>query len=82
MSWSKHFPPNEDSYYDHMFLETPVGTFKIEWKSWKYPYYDYTIYLAPTGDPKGEIYIDTGSSLENAQYLVRQYLVRLTSPNE
>lgn len=77
MSWSEQFPPNEDSYYDHMFLKTPIGIFRVEWKSWKDPCCDYTIYLAPTDDLAATIYIDSTCDLESAQKCVMRYLVRI-----
>src|SRR5690348_6634738 len=34
-NWSEHKSPNTVSHYDHVTWSTPLGTFIIEWKSWK-----------------------------------------------
>lgn len=36
MEWSQEQQPNEHtSRYNHVFCETPLGRFIIEWKGWK-----------------------------------------------
>ena len=42
MKWTKESKPKEGvSYYDHTILSTLIGTYIIEWKSWKdRPSYD------------------------------------------
>jgi hypothetical protein len=33
--WSAPSPPNDKCSYDHIVAQSPIGTFSIEWKSWK-----------------------------------------------
>lgn len=41
--WSYPTLPNNDSFYDHITLQSPLGLIIIEWKSWKeLPSYDIT----------------------------------------
>lgn len=36
LKWSDPAPPTEGvSYYNHCYVETPIGRFTLEWKSWK-----------------------------------------------
>ncbi len=70
MKWTEPKPPTKDvSYYNHTTLETPLGQFKIEWKSWK-EYADFSIFL----DDK---YITEGDDLDDAKDIVFQHLVRV-----
>ena len=45
MKWTEPKPPTPNqSYYDHVTAETPLGKVRIEWKSWKEkPSYDVEI---------------------------------------
>jgi hypothetical protein len=45
MKWTEPKPPTPNqSNYDHVFSETPLGKMRIEWKSWKKePSYDLEI---------------------------------------
>lgn len=45
LEWSEHSEPNEECSYDHIFSETSIGKYQIEWKSWKY-YDAYVVYLS------------------------------------
>lgn len=67
MEWTKPKPPTKgESYYDHCTCETPIGAFKIEWKSWKdSPSYDVML---------DEKWICVEYSLEEAQRMARQYI--------
>lgn len=33
--WSEHRKACEECRYDHVVAESPIGTYRIEWKSWK-----------------------------------------------
>lgn len=35
LQWSDPLPPDEDCPEDHVVAKTPLGTLRIEWKSWK-----------------------------------------------
>lgn len=35
LEWSEAAPPCEDCRYDHVVATSPLGVFRIEWKSWK-----------------------------------------------
>ncbi len=70
MNWTEPKPPTKDvSYYDHTTLETPIGQFKIEWKSWK-EHAGFSIFL-------DDNYITEGDDLEDAKDIVFQHLVRI-----
>ena len=59
LTWTEPQRPNEDSHYDHVIAETPLGQIKLEWKSWK----DYD---APGGQmPWDEFAV--GADLEKAK---------------
>ena len=67
MNWTEPKPPTKGvSFYDHTILGSPLGEFRIEWKSWK-DSPDYGI------DLEGQ-YIGTEYSLEEAKELVRSHL--------
>ena len=68
-TWSESKKPNSVSYYDHCTWETPIGTFKIEWKSWKKD----TSYGVMLNDSD---WIGTEYDLESAKELARNYLVQ------
>jgi len=67
MKWSKISSATIGvSYYDHTKLDTPLGLFLIEWKSWK-EYESYSISL-------NNEYINTTYSLEDAKEICITYL--------
>lgn len=69
MEWSKPKPPIPHiSPYDHIQLSTPIGSFIIEWKSWK-ENPDYTITFCDTD------WIGCEYSLEDAKKRVKEYLI-------
>lgn len=67
MKWTEPKPPTKgESYYDHCTSDTPLGVFKIEWKSWKdSPSYDVML---------NDDWICTEYSLEDAKKLARFYI--------
>ena len=69
MKWTEESEPKEGiSYYNHSYLDTPIGRYIIEWKSWKdSPSYD--VYL------KGE-WIGTEYSLEEAKNISQEHLIK------
>lgn len=42
--WSEPAKPNDTCRYDHVIAQTPIGTYSIEWKSWK-EFDDRTLFL-------------------------------------
>lgn len=68
MNWTEPNPPTEgESYYDHTKLETPLGKFIIEWKSWKEsPSYDIML---------GADWIGCEYELEDAKQNAEYYLI-------
>lgn len=48
LTWSDPAKPNDDSSYDHVIAETPLGRITLEWKSWKE--YDSTCGHMPWGE--------------------------------
>lgn len=69
MNWTEPKPPtNGISYYDHTILETPLGEFRIEWKSWK-KFDSFSILLNQME------YIGEGNSLEDAKSKVKDYIM-------
>jgi hypothetical protein len=71
MNWTEPKPPTKDvSYYNHTTLETPLGKFIIEWKSWK-KYDSYSISII------GDKYIGEGNDLEDAKARVINYMMEL-----
>lgn len=68
MNWSVHKRPDGNvSYYDHVLLESPLGTFKIEWKSWKESD-NYSVIL-------NDQYLGVGVDLSEAKKLVKNHLI-------
>ena len=67
MNWTEPKPPTEGiSYYDHTIVETPLGTARIEWKSWKEcPSYDIEI---------ENIWVGCEYSLDEAKNATKEYL--------
>ena len=69
MNWTELKPPTEnESYYDHTVCETPLGKFRIEWKSWKESP-DYGVELEGN-------YIGTDYSLEEAKKSALEHLIK------
>ena len=67
MKWTEPTPPTEGiSNYDHCICDTPLGIFKIEWKSWK----KYDTYDISTEHE----WFDFGNDLEEAKQKVLDYL--------
>lgn len=70
MNWAKLSKPKEGiSYYDHTICESPIGIFKIEWKSWK-ENDSYDVMLDDS------IWVGSEYSLEKAKEITREYLVK------
>lgn len=68
MNWTEPKPPTKGvSYYDHITCETPIGTFMIEWKSWKYS--DLPSVMLD------EEYIGCGVDVESAKNIAHNYIV-------
>jgi hypothetical protein len=69
MNWTEPQEPKKGvSWYDHVTLETPLGTFRIEWKSWKeFGSYDISI------DDDYNIF-ESEYDLESAKEKVRDFL--------
>lgn len=65
IKWSEASPPNEDCRYDHVTGTCPLGTYSIEWKSWK-EYDSYCIYF--NGD-----YLAVANDLSYAKMYVDQH---------
>ena len=45
LEWSEPQKPCEKCRYDHVEAKSPLGEFRIEWKSWKEDGDDYCLYL-------------------------------------
>lgn len=75
LAWSDVLQPNDRIMYTHVVLETPLGFFTIEWKSYKDPLRDFTIFLQESLFLEHETYIGTGETLEHAKEIVENYLV-------
>lgn len=43
--WTDPAPPNDEYRYDHVFAESALGRYSIEWKSWK-EYDDFGVFCA------------------------------------
>lgn len=70
MNWTELKPPTEGvSYYDHVDCKTPLGKFRIEWKSWKESP-DYGIDLE-------DKYIGTEYNLISAKERAKEYLEKI-----
>lgn len=67
MEWTEHIRPNDHCGYDHMECTTPLGVFRVEWKSWK-SVLSFTLYL------DDDIYITSGHDLDTIKRFARQYL--------
>jgi hypothetical protein len=69
MKWTKESKPKEGvSYYDHTILSTPIGTYIIEWKSWKdRPSYDIEL---------DDAWLDCQYSLGDAKTVVESHLIK------
>lgn len=70
MKWIEPKPPtNGVSYYEHTICETPLGQFRIDWKSWKEnDSYDVTL--------NSSNWIGAEYDLDSAKDLARKYLVQ------
>jgi hypothetical protein len=64
LEWSDKFPPNDRIRYDHCLAESSIGTYSIEWKSWK-QYDSYTVHL------DGE-FIGNGNDLADAKEIAQK----------
>jgi len=72
MIWSEPCKPSENiSYYDHVISITPIGTFFIEWKSWK----EYDSYSITLKSLTNEEYIGNEYTLESAKKKCYDYLL-------
>lgn len=59
LEWSEPKPPTAGvSSYDHSIADSPIGEFRVEWKSWK-QYPSYVVY-----SPDGNVQVE--DSLEKA----------------
>jgi len=67
LQWSDHSPPNDSCHYDHVVCGTPLGTFRIEWKSWK-DHDSYCLFLE-------EDFVGSDYSLDYAKTLAEQHAV-------
>ena len=67
MKWSKESAPKRDvSFYNHVYLKTPIGKMMIEWKGWKVnPSYDVML---------NDAWIGVEYDLESAKRLGEEYL--------
>lgn len=66
--WTPNESPNDDSYYDHTKLETPLGEIIIEWKSWKeWPSFD--IFNRTMNE-----WVGSEDSLDDAKIVAEKYL--------
>lgn len=67
--WTEPKPPTAGiSHYDHTSCNTPLGTFRIEWKSWKdNPGYDVML---------NDEWVDCKYSLEDAKNSVKDFLIQ------
>lgn len=70
VEWSAPAKGNgKDEFYDHCYGKTALGTFKIEWKSWKdYPRYSLIF------TPPAEEFIYCGDTLESARDAAEDWL--------
>lgn len=59
LKWTDPAPPNDSCPYDHITADSPLGKFRIEWKSWK-KYDSYVLFL-------GEDYLGPFSDLDSAK---------------
>lgn len=70
--WSAPSPPTgvgEGQYpYDHVKAKTPIGTYSIEWKSWK-KYGSFTVQL----DSGIEHFICSGNDLDDAKAIAQTH---------
>jgi hypothetical protein len=70
MMWSEISKPVEGvSFYDHTYLNTPLGKVIIEWKSWKESP-DYGVALETE-----DAYIGTAFDLESAKDMASKYIL-------
>ena len=69
MKWSKEFKPNEACRYNHIRLETPIGTYLIDWKGWKEPPFYEVNY--------GLTYLGGSYSLEKVKEIAEQHLLNI-----
>ena len=60
-------PDGIESFYTHITLETPIGKFKVEWKSWK-EYSGFSIFC-------GDDYLTEGADIEDSKEIVHKYLL-------
>lgn len=67
--WSLPQPPEAQCRYDHVRAVTALGTFSIEWKSWK-AHDSFTLYVA------GE-HVSDSYSLQEAKDEATLYLVKI-----
>ena len=74
MKWTTPAPPTIGiSSYDHTTLDTPIGKFMIEWKSWKeQPSFDILL--------NGELLTTTWNDLKNAKAIVFGFLIGCRFP--
>jgi len=71
MNWTENKPATEGvSHYDHTILESPIGKFIIEWKSWKeVPSYDVML---------NDDWVGSEYDLEDAKNLAEKHLVDIS----
>ena len=69
LQWSVPQSANARCHYDHVFAESPLGEFSIEWKSWKTADYR-DLYLA--GDHLGSF-----RTVEEAQIAATNHLRKM-----
>ncbi len=73
LEWSDVREPNEKIRYTHVVADSPIGTWSIEWKSWK-DYDDRTIFL------DGYSVTNGGDTLEDAKEVAQAEFGRRILP--
>ena len=71
MKWTDNKEPNQECPYHHTKLDTPIGTFIIEWKGYKEKPDDYCIHLC---NEMLTNWLAPKDSLEEAKEFVTEYL--------
>ena len=70
LEWIDPTPPNEECAYDHVFADSALGRYSIEWKSWK-EYDDRTIFLSGACVGNGGFDLDVAKAAAQADYAAR-----------
>lgn len=74
LTWTDPAPPNgKTCFYDHVTAETPLGQYRIEWKSWK----RYDAYVL-SGPPTADV-IEAETNLDDAKACAQKHFDALVS---